>query len=420
MDKQDPIQRQLTLLAEHIAGSKDVVLDAWHQRVTQDPTLSVASRLSYSQFVNHMPHVLDALCNKLRAWPKPLPVEAQAEFPTGSESHSRHRWRWGYDLTTLAQEWGYLNECLVEFTDGYGRRSNDFDLAALAEAHQVVAGLVRESISQNVSEYSALLQSEAAARVRDLQATLEQVRDMEQARGELLRAATHDLRGSLGIVTGSVALMEDERLGQATSEQVTRLRRGVHSLQSMLTKLMDMSRLEAGQERLELASFDAAQVLSELCSTSQALADARGLQLEMNGPQSLPVVGDEVKLRRIVQNLLLNSLKYTEQGGVVVAWAPAEVARWSLSITDTGPGFDPGLAPFVDKLQDGDGPLPLSPQPAKQGNVQRGIPKASAQGEGVGLTIVKRLCELLDAALELETKPGAGTTFRVIFPMSYD
>src|SRR5690606_4481388 len=173
-----------------------------------------------------------------------------------------------------------------------------------------------------------------------------QVRDMEQARGELLRAATHDLRGSLGIVTGSVALMEDERLGQATSEQVTRLRRGVHSLQSMLTKLMDMSRLEAGQERLELASFDAAQVLSELCSTSQALADARGLQLEMNGPQSLPVVGDEVKLRRIVQNLLLNSLKYTEQGGVVVAWGPAEVARWSLSITDTGPGFDPGLAPF--------------------------------------------------------------------------
>ena len=179
----------------------------------------------------------------------------------------------------------------------------------------------------------------------------------------------------------------------------------------------------AGAHDGDLA-FDAAQVLSELCSTSQALADARGLQLEMNGPQSLPVVGDEVKLRRIVQNLLLNSLKYTEQGGVVVAWGPAEVARWSLSITDTGPGFDPGLAPFVDKLQDGNGPPPVSPQPAKQGNVQRaesqGIPKASAQGEGVGLTIVKRLCELLDAALELETKPGVGTTFRVIFPMRYD
>src|SRR5690606_25644326 len=71
MDNQGHIQRQLALFAEHVAATKDWVLDSWRERVCADPALSIASRLSRDHFVNHMPDVLDTLCIKLRAWPAP-------------------------------------------------------------------------------------------------------------------------------------------------------------------------------------------------------------------------------------------------------------------------------------------------------------------------------------------------------------
>jgi signal transduction histidine kinase len=75
------------------------------------------------------------------------------------------------------------------------------------------------------------------------------------------------------------------------------------------------------------------------------LATDRGLFLESHGPTALQVEGDAVKTRRIAQNLLLNAIKYTEQGGVRVSWeevTAGELERWVLSVQDTGPGFADG------------------------------------------------------------------------------
>jgi signal transduction histidine kinase len=145
------------------------------------------------------------------------------------------------------------------------------------------------------------------------------------------------------------------------------------------------------------------------------------------------VAGDQAKVLRIAQNLLLNAFKATTQGGVRVLWE-ARDEHWTLSVQDTGPGFTRGpAAPLeralkvatqesheVETRAAAAADASAAPDPAPTLRSQSGHRSPqSLSGEGIGLSIVKRLCELLDASLELETAPGEGTTFRVTFPRSY-
>jgi signal transduction histidine kinase len=146
----------------------------------------------------------------------------------------------------------------------------------------------------------------------------------------------------------------------------------------------------------------------------------------------LEVEGDRIKTLRLAQNLLLNALNYTHEGGVTVQWeahGDAGRPRWQISIADSGPGITQTTnAPIAQALEEatreahGSDAAPQTPSaapdaaaPAAAG-VQARVPVV--HGEGIGLAIVKRLCELLEATLELESR-DVGTTFRVSLPRKY-
>jgi signal transduction histidine kinase len=135
---------------------------------------------------------------------------------------------------------------------------------------------------------------------------------------------------------------------------------------------------------------------------------------------------------------VLNALKVTQRGGIRVLWderADSGGQQWELCVQDTGPGFQPQSpsAPLERALREAtaeshelnaraanDGGASADTEPAATLKSQSSAhTPAIPAGEGIGLSIVKRLCELLDASLELETAPGEGTTFRVLLPRAY-
>jgi signal transduction histidine kinase len=160
------------------------------------------------------------------------------------------------------------------------------------------------------------------------------------------------------------------------------------------------------------------------------MASEKGLFLKAEGPESLRVEGDRTKVQRIIQNLVLNGLKYTAAGGVTISWAESaerDADRWILRVQDTGPGFHeaPG-SPLAAELREatetgrrvealypvsGVEPMPAAGAPADPPSLMR-------PGEGIGLLIVKRLCELLDAEMSLSSTQE-GTTFQVTLPRRY-
>ena len=223
--------------------------------------------------------------------------------------------------------------------------------------------------------------------------TLARIRQQLRARGEFLRSTSHDLRGNFGIIQGAATLLDMANSDEERSQMLAMLQRNLKQATQMLSELLDFSRLEAGQDQRQIATFDVALLLNGLVDSVRPLADERSLWLEREGDSSLIVDGDAVKIHRIAQNLLLNALKYTTTGGVRVHWGDAPTAaNWQLTITDTGPGFE-----WIGQPENG----------------------TSKTGEGIGLMIVRQLCDLLDGQMDVVSEAGVGTRFQLIFPRQY-
>jgi signal transduction histidine kinase len=213
--------------------------------------------------------------------------------------------------------------------------------------------------------------------------------------------------------------------------------RSVTSLHHLLDDVTSLARLQAGRERRSVEPLDITPIMQQLCEGIRPLAQQRRLFLRCDGPGGFAVEGDAVKIRRIAQNLILNAVKVTTEGGVTVSWGDSEtndLKRWVLCIEDTGPGFQTGggtpLAQALDvksgtpqgleavKQPEGNADAPAPGSVAAAGVRGPGIPPTET-GEGIGLSIVKRLCDMLDAAVEVQSVVNVGTTFRIRFPRQY-
>ena len=261
------------------------------------------------------------------------------------------------------------------------------DITALKEAEQQQSLLLDElSQSENSLQY------------------LEQMRRQILQRGEFLRSTTHDLRGSFGIIQGAATLLDLMDTEEERAQTLTMLQRNLRQVTQLLTQLLDYSRLESGQEQVVIDSFDAADLLHELKESMVPMAKERGLWLRAEGPMPLPVESDAVKVQRIAQNLLLNALKYTKDGGVTIRWSYDDTGNgWQFSVEDTGPGLPEALFKLLTDQSAGTGEADMSTSPI------------SSSGEGIGLFIVKRLSMLIGATVTVESQADSGTTFTIRF-----
>jgi signal transduction histidine kinase len=434
----DQTSSQLQAIASYLARRQADILRRWHSLVDGDQELSTASSISRAQFYDHIPQVLDAFEQRLCARNEEDKQEARAEQKRSAAEHGLHRWQQGYDQLETMREWAHLQMCLLEELERYATEHPDADGMALRLARRALARLCGDGVCESAARYGRLQQLEAASRVRDLQQALAHLQTLERERAERLREAAHDLRSSVGVVRMAAEVLDRSSVSEAARAQMSQaLQRGTVALRDLLTDLMDLARLEAGHERRKLVDFDAAQTLREFCEPLRALAAQRTLFLHTEGPEQLIVEGDPPKVQRIAQNLVLNALKATGEGGVRVTWeerTSAEREQWILCVQDTGPGLSSGTAAplgraikhATEESQEVESAVPAGEPASQRLDPAPTLPSRSSTeehhspgGEGIGLSIVKRLCELLDASIELETSPGAGTTFRVIFPRRY-
>ncbi len=415
------IRQQSVALAAYIRKSRDGILTAWRDCVDLDPELTTASSISRGQFTDSIPRILDAFELALGAADALRETQADLEQREGASEHGLQRWQQGYDLRETMREWAHLHRCILAKLEEYGAAHPELDLAVMRRAREALVRLCGDGACESASRYTRLQQAEAAGRMHDLELAVGQLRSLEKNRADLLRQAAHDLRGSVGVITNASAVLVRTTSDDMRLDFQKILERAIHSTQNLLTDLIELTRLEAGQDRVHVASFDASELLRSLGESLRAEAAARGLFLKVEGPQALWVTGDPVKVQRIAQNLVLNALKATTAGGVTVTWQePVKDARWTLCIEDTGPGLTGTHAtPLTDALTEAteqaraDDPAAASEHGAPRSMTDT---TSAASGEGIGLSIVKRLCELLGAAIELESRPAHGTLFRLSFP----
>jgi signal transduction histidine kinase len=309
----------------------------------------------------------------------------------------------------------------------------------MPSARRIWAQQYGAAVGESTSQYFRLQQLESNGHIRDLEGALEALRELELQRARLWQQAAHDLRGNVGVVANATEGLTSARASELARANFLRLLdRNVTALRHLLNDVTSLARLQGGQEHRSAERMDAAALLSDVCEGLQAYAQERSLFLRFDGPATLWVEGDPVKIRRITQNLVINAIKYTRQGGVTMSWGDSkggDAARWFVQVQDTGPGFHAGPgAQLAGALQEASDQARQVSADADHGEVTHADgnlaearhlesgdrrPVHQNAGEGIGLSIVKRLCELLDATLDVRSTIDVGTTFRILLPRQY-
>src|SRR6185312_3265326 len=437
MSIQDEQQRQLQALSNHLRDHREELLERWREAVRADPELTTNSGLSGLALDDHLPKVLQDFEHTLRAEHALEAAHVDLEQRKDAAEHGMHRWQQGYDIRETMREWGHLHIVVLSELDRYALDHPELEPGVASAARASLSTLCMEGNCESAARYARLQQVAAAARVHDLEASLNALQSLENERASLVREAAHDLRGSVGVIANAAALLARTEAPQR-DHFYDLVQQRIKSMGAMLTNLVELARLDAGQDPAKLETFDAAERIRKDCDVLRPVAADRGLFLKCEGPSTLLVEGDVLKLQRIAQNLLLNSLNATVQGGVVVRWSIGTDKggqHWMLSVQDTGPGFALQAAgPLRHALKRAtEEARHVAAEAAAAKDVEASTPAradvlAAASdsskarlpaGEGIGLSIVKRLCEVLRATIELETARGRGTTIRITFPLRY-
>jgi signal transduction histidine kinase len=423
----------LSGLADYLQARRDHILLAWRNVIRKDPALTSSDSLPRADIYDHIPALLSIFEQRLRLGPTAAPASSSSIGHAAAAAHGLQRWQQGYDLREVTRELGKLNEVVVSELESFPAINTD----ALRDARRLWASLFGTGIEESVGQYFKLQQQEAVGHVKDLESALAETKLVEQQRADLWRQAAHDLRGNLGVVANATVGLTQGDLREPVRDSFVRiLMRNVTSLHHLLNDVTDLARLQAGREERKIEAIDVSPILLQLCEGIRPLAQQQQLYLRTEGPPGFSTDGDEVKIRRIAQNLLLNALKFTPSGGITVSWGDSglnDSKRWELCIKDTGPGIHSGsdkpLTHALEKAHE-----QSSPSGPGDSRNQREPPKANmsgapladevsslhlASGEGLGLSIVKRLCDLLDATIEMTSDQGVGTTFRILFPRQY-
>jgi len=225
------------------------------------------------------------------------------------------------------------------------------------------------------------------------------------AKSDFLATISHEIRTPLNAVVASAALLRRTELSPLQAEYVEMLANASELLLGLLNDVLDISRIESGKLEVEAAEFDLVAKLEASVRLWRAQTEPKGVTLAFD-PAGLPrrIVTDPLRLQQIVFNLLSNAAKFTAAGTIIVRGGrlsgPAGERLW-LEVADTGCGMDAATAERVFESFE-----------------QAGAATARRHGgAGLGLSISRRLAELLGGGLSVESQAGAGSTFRLETPL---
>ena len=283
-------------------------------------------------------------------------------------------------------------------TDNLRFNESDLELLVLLANHAAIA-VENTRLYEDIRRHAQDLEHRVAERTRELAEANQSLTELDRLKSKFVSDVSHELRTPVTNLKLYVELLERGK-PEKRGYYMTTLKQQANRLVQLVEDILNLSRLELGAGKVQFAPVDLNALVEQVVNAHRPSADSAGLSLTfVPGPDLRPVRGERNQLAQVVTNLVANAINYTPVGDVRVSTYPWD-EQVCLEVHDTGRGIDPEDVPHLfERFYRG-----------------KHADRASVPGSGLGLAIVKEIVDLHTGRIEVESRVGEGSTFRVRLP----
>ncbi|MCC2607600.1 ATP-binding protein [Planctobacterium marinum] len=258
------------------------------------------------------------------------------------------------------------------------------------------------ALNKELEQFAEKLEQQVLERTQALEVATHKAEQANEAKSKFLANMSHELRTPLNGILGMISLTLKSTLNNEQNKYLTLAQSSVHSLLAVINDILDFSKIEAGKIALETHEFDIRTLVEEIALIHSKVAAEKNLELHCDTTElkGTLVIGDALRFRQIIDNLVNNAIKFTEQGEIQIILSSDIIAghnHITCKIIDTGPGIPPDQQHLL----------------FKSFTQLDGTTTRTHGGTGLGLSIAQRLCRLMQGKVSVSSEPGKGSQFSV-------